>query len=58
VIGVRPGVPLGRLAGEVLKRPRSANAGRQDEWRQYVDNLLARHGRKYTLVPQLKQLFT
>src|SRR5438552_2701533 len=43
-----------------LRRARAAAlaSGRQDEWRQYVDSLLARHGRKYTLVPQLKQLFT
>ena len=47
---------MGRLAGGVLERPRSANAGRQDEWRQYLASLLARHGRKYSLVPQLKRL--
>ena len=41
-----------------LGRTRAAAlaSGRQDEWRQYVDGLLARHGRKYSLVPQLKRL--
>ena len=41
-----------------LGRARAAAlaSGRQDEWRQYVDSLLVRHGRKYSLVPQLKQL--
>jgi uncharacterized Zn finger protein len=41
-----------------LKRSRAAalGAGRQDDWRHYVDGLLARHARKYSLVPQLKQL--
>lgn len=41
-----------------LERVRTASlaAGRQDEWRQYLASLLARHGRKYTLVPQLKRL--
>ena len=41
-----------------LERARAASiaAGRQDEWRQYLAGLLARHGRKYTLVPQLKRL--
>ena len=41
-----------------LKRSRAAalGSGRQDEWRQYVDSLLLRHARKYSLVPQLKQL--
>jgi uncharacterized Zn finger protein len=37
-------------------RAASAAAGRQDEWRQYLAGLLARHGRKYSLVPQLKRL--
>ncbi len=43
-----------------LGRARAAAlvAGRQDEWRQYLDSLLARHGRKYSLVPQLKRLLT
>jgi len=41
-----------------LGRARAAAlaSGRQDEWRQYVASLLARHGRKYSLVPQLKRL--
>ncbi|MBV9894812.1 MAG: hypothetical protein JO020_11640 [Chloroflexi bacterium] len=41
-----------------LKRSRAAalGAGRQDDWRQYLDSLLVRHARKYSLVPQLKQL--
>jgi uncharacterized Zn finger protein len=41
-----------------LERVRAAStaAGRQDEWRQYLAGLLARHGRKYSLVPQLKRL--
>jgi uncharacterized Zn finger protein len=41
-----------------LKRSRTAalSAGRQDDWRQYLDGLLVRHARKYSLVPQLKQL--
>lgn len=41
-----------------LERSRAAalSAGRQDDWRQYVDGLLAQHARKYALVPRLKQL--
>jgi uncharacterized Zn finger protein len=41
-----------------LRRSRAAalSAGRQDDWRQYVDGLLLQHARKYSLVPQLKQL--
>ena len=41
-----------------LERARAASiaAGRQDEWRQHLSGLLARHGRKYSLVPQLKRL--
>jgi uncharacterized Zn finger protein len=41
-----------------LERVRAASlvAGRQDEWRQYLAGLLARHGRKYSLVPQLQRL--
>jgi uncharacterized Zn finger protein len=41
-----------------LERARAASmaAGRQDEWRQYLAGLLTRHGRKYSLVPQLKRL--
>ena len=41
-----------------LERARAASiaAGRQDEWRQYLAGLLARHGRKYSLVPQLQRL--
>ena len=41
-----------------LRRSRAAalGAGRQDDWRQYVDGLLLQHARKYSLVPQLKQL--
>ncbi len=41
-----------------LRRGRAAalGAGLQDDWRQYVDGLLMRHARKYSLVPQLKQL--
>jgi uncharacterized Zn finger protein len=41
-----------------LRRSRAAalGAGRQDDWRQYVDGLLMRHARKYSLVPQLKRL--
>jgi uncharacterized Zn finger protein len=30
--------------------------GRTDEWQAYCQSLIARHGRKYSLVPQLKQL--
>jgi uncharacterized Zn finger protein len=43
-----------------LGRARAAAlaAGRQDEWRQYLDSLLTRRGRKYSLVPQLKRLLT
>jgi uncharacterized Zn finger protein len=41
-----------------LRRARSAAlaAGLQDDWRRYIDGLLALHARKYSLVPQLKQL--
>jgi uncharacterized Zn finger protein len=41
-----------------LRRSRAAalGAGRQDDWRRYVDGLLMQHARKYSLVPQLKQL--
>ena len=41
-----------------LRRSRAAalGAGRQDDWRQYIDGLLLQHARKYSLVPQLKQL--
>jgi len=41
-----------------LGRARAAAlaSGRQDEWGQYVASLLARHGRKYSLVPELKRL--
>ncbi len=41
-----------------LRRSRAAalGAGRQDDWRQYVDGLLLQHARKYSLVSQLKQL--
>jgi uncharacterized Zn finger protein len=41
-----------------LERVRAASlaAGRQDEWRQYLAGLLARHARKYSLVPQLERL--
>src|SRR5579859_1827191 len=41
-----------------LGRSRAAavGAGRNDDWRQYVDSLLVRHSRKYSLVPRLKQL--
>ena len=41
-----------------LSRSRAAaiGAGRNDDWRQYVDSLLVRHSRKYSLVPRLKQL--
>jgi uncharacterized Zn finger protein len=41
-----------------LRRSRAAalGAGLQDDWRQYVDGLLRQHARKYSLVPQLKQL--
>jgi uncharacterized Zn finger protein len=31
-------------------------AGRTDEWQAYCQGLIARHGRKYSLVPQLKRL--
>jgi uncharacterized Zn finger protein len=31
-------------------------AGRTEEWQAYCQGLIARHGRKYSLVPQLKQL--
>jgi len=43
-----------------LRRSRAAalSAGRQEDWRQYVDGLLLRHARKYSLVPQLEQLRT
>jgi uncharacterized Zn finger protein len=41
-----------------LRRSRATalGAGRQDDWRQYIDSLLLQHARKYSLVPQLKQL--
>jgi uncharacterized Zn finger protein len=41
-----------------LSRSRAAalRAGRNDEWRQYIDSLLVRHSRKYSLVPRLKHL--
>lgn len=41
-----------------LRRSREAalGAGLQDDWRQYVDSLLLQHARKYSLVPQLKNL--
>jgi uncharacterized Zn finger protein len=41
-----------------IRRMRDAAraAGREDEWRAYVDDLLARHARKYKLVPMLKGL--
>ncbi|MCA1647799.1 MAG: hypothetical protein LC797_20825 [Chloroflexi bacterium] len=41
-----------------LKRSRAAalGAGLQDDWRQYVDELLVQHARKYSLVPQLNHL--
>jgi uncharacterized Zn finger protein len=43
-----------------LRRSRAAalGAGRQDDWRRYIDGLLLQHTRKYSLVPQLKQLRT
>ena len=31
-------------------------AGREAEWRAYLSSLLQKHGRKYSLVPQLKTL--
>jgi len=31
-------------------------AGRTDEWQAYCQGLITKHGRKYSLVPQLKQL--
>jgi uncharacterized Zn finger protein len=31
-------------------------AGRTDEWQAYCQALIAKHGRKYSLVPTLKQL--
>jgi uncharacterized Zn finger protein len=31
-------------------------AGRTEEWQAYCQGLIVRHGRKYSLVPQLKQL--
>src|SRR5712691_6440490 len=37
-------------------RAAAVRAGRNDDWRQYVDSLLLQHARKYSLVPQLKQL--
>ncbi|MBI3977407.1 MAG: SWIM zinc finger domain-containing protein [Chloroflexi bacterium] len=34
----------------------SRAAGRGADWRAYLESLIARHGRKYSLVPRLKQL--
>ena len=41
-----------------LARARRAylTAGREGEWRTYCEGLIARHGRKYSLVPGLKAL--
>jgi uncharacterized Zn finger protein len=41
-----------------LRRSRAAalGAGRQEDWCKYIDGLLLQHARKYSLVPQLKQL--
>jgi len=33
-----------------------SSAGRGDEWRVYLDSLLQKHARKYSLVPLLKEL--
>jgi uncharacterized Zn finger protein len=45
-------------AARWLTRVRDAArvAGREAEWRAYLDSLLAEHRRKYSLVPRLKQL--
>jgi uncharacterized Zn finger protein len=47
-----------REAAEWLRKAREALriAGREREWNRYLDEVLARHGRKYTLVPLLKPL--
>lgn len=37
-------------------RQASAAAGREDEWRAYVHEIIARHKRKYSLVPLLEAL--
>jgi uncharacterized Zn finger protein len=45
-------------AARWLGRARNAYraTGRDDKWRAYLDELLARHGRKHKLVPMLKAL--
>ncbi|MDQ3700127.1 MAG: SWIM zinc finger domain-containing protein, partial [Chloroflexota bacterium] len=47
-----------REAARWLERMReaAAGAGRTDEWRAYINELLATHKRKYSLVPLLKQV--
>lgn len=46
------------VAARWLARARDAYrvAGREAEWQAYHEELLSRHGRKYTLVPLLRQL--
>jgi uncharacterized Zn finger protein len=39
-----------------LARRAYGAAGRMDEWQAYCQGLIAKHGRKYSLVPQLKRL--
>lgn len=45
-------------AAQWLAKARTAyrNAGREAEWRAYLNDLLARHARKYKLMPLLKAL--
>ncbi len=45
-------------AADWLAKARDAYrvAGREAEWRRYLDSLLEKHGRKYKLVPMLKAL--
>ena len=41
-----------------LERAKSAylSAGREEEWRSYLDGLMDRHKRKYSLIPMLEKL--
>ena len=43
-----------------LERARQAylGAGRTDEWFSYLESLISRHARKYSLRPQLENLRT
>jgi uncharacterized Zn finger protein len=45
-------------AAEWLRRAKGAHrvAGREQEWRSYLEGLVAQHGRKHKLVPMLKAL--